>query len=212
MAVRGNNIIPNNHFRKWWQKYIRTWFNQAGRKKSRRDARQAKAAKIAPRPLGMLRPAVHPPTVRYNFKVRAGRGFTLQELKKAGIAKKQAKTIGIAVDHRRRNHSEESLSLNAARLEQYKSKLMILPKNSKAKKGDSLRADVKGATLAAPCKIGLPIDAPVKRQRARAITAQEKSTSVFKILRKARVDRKMFGRRLARSKAKEEASKEANKK
>ena len=84
MAVRGNNMIPNNHFRKWWQKYVRTWFNQAGRKKTRRNKRQEKAAKIAPRPLGMLRPAVHPPTVRYNFKLRAGRGFTLEELKKAG--------------------------------------------------------------------------------------------------------------------------------
>lgn len=44
------------------------------------------------------------------MRVRAGRGFTFEELKAAGIAKKQALTIGIPVDHRRRNRSEESLA------------------------------------------------------------------------------------------------------
>ena len=41
---------------------------------------------------------VHP--TRYNFKTRLGRGFTLEELKSAGISKKMAPTIGIAVDRR----------------------------------------------------------------------------------------------------------------
>jgi len=204
MAVRGNNVIPNNHFRKWWQKYVRTWFNQAGRKKSRRVAREAKKAKIAPRPLGLLRPAVRPATVRYNFKLRAGRGFTLDELKKAGIPKKQAKSIGICVDHRRRNHCEESLNENAARLEEYKSKLMIMPLKSKAKKGDTPRKEVEGAALMAQCKSVLPIKQTPLRVKARAITAEEKASSAYRILRKARVDKKMFGRRLKRSKAKAE--------
>lgn len=204
MAVRGNNVIPNNHFRKWWQKYVRTWFNQAGRKKSRRVAREAKKAKIAPRPLGLLRPAVRPATVRYNFKLRAGRGFTLDELKKAGIAKKQAKTIGIAVDHRRRNHCEESLNENVARLAEYKSKLMVLPLKSKAKKGDTSRAEAKDAKLMKTCKSVLPIKQTPLRIKARAITADEKSASAYRILRKARVDKKCFGRRLKRAKAKAE--------
>lgn len=48
----------------------------------RRKARQAKARRIAPRPVaGPLRPQVRCPTVRYHTKVRAGRGFTLEELK-----------------------------------------------------------------------------------------------------------------------------------
>jgi len=204
MAVRGNNVIPNNHFRKWWQKYVRTWFNQAGRKKSRRVAREAKKAKVAPRPLGLLRPAVRPATVRYNFKLRAGRGFTLDELKKAGIAKKKAQSIGIAVDHRRRNKSEESLAENVARLEEYKSKLMVLPLKSKAKKGDTSRAEVKDATLMKTCKSVLPIKQVALRIKARKITAEEQSSSAYRILRKARVDKKMFGRRLKRSKAKAE--------
>lgn len=82
MAPKHNNIVQNNHFHKKWQNYVRTWFNQPGRKKRRRLARQKKALKIAPRPVaGPLRPIVHCPTFKYNSKVRAGRGFTLEELK-----------------------------------------------------------------------------------------------------------------------------------
>lgn len=44
-------------------------------------ARQSKAAAIAPRPVDRLRPIVRCPTIKYNRKVRAGRGFTLTELK-----------------------------------------------------------------------------------------------------------------------------------
>ncbi|EDO28721.1 predicted protein, partial [Nematostella vectensis] len=82
MAPKRNNIIPNGHFHKDWQRYVKTWFDQPGRKKRRRVARQIKAAKIAPRPVaGSLRPIVRCPTFKYNTKVRAGRGFTLDELK-----------------------------------------------------------------------------------------------------------------------------------
>ena len=45
-------------------------------------ARQKKAVKIFPRPTaGPLRPVVHGQTLKYNMKVRAGRGFSLEELK-----------------------------------------------------------------------------------------------------------------------------------
>ena len=45
-------------------------------------ARQKKAVKIFPRPtVGPLRPLVHGQTLKYNMKVRAGRGFSLEELK-----------------------------------------------------------------------------------------------------------------------------------
>jgi len=114
-----NNQLPNAHFKKDWQGNagacrVKTWFNQAGRKKSRRIAREKKAKAIFPRPTaGALRPVVRPPTQRYNFKTRLGRGFTLEELKAAGIPKKLAPTIGIAVDHRRRNRSEESLAVSS---------------------------------------------------------------------------------------------------
>ena len=65
-----------------FRRYVRTWFNQAGKKKRRRTKRLEKAAAIAPRPVaGLLRPVVHCQTIRYNARVRAGRGFTLDELK-----------------------------------------------------------------------------------------------------------------------------------
>lgn len=82
MVLKHNNQLPNQHFRKQWQRRVKTWFDQPGRKKSRRIARIQKAARIAPRPVdGLLRPAVRCPTLRYNMKLRAGRGFTLEELK-----------------------------------------------------------------------------------------------------------------------------------
>merc|ERR1711994_1238784 len=138
MPAKRNNIVPNQHFHKDWQNYVKTWFNQPARKIRRRQTRVAKAARIAPRPLGRLQPTVHRPPYKYNVKVRAGKGFTLEELKAAGLSKKYAQTIGIAVDHRRRNKSVESLQLNAQRLKEYKSKLILFPLNSKKpRKGDS---------------------------------------------------------------------------
>ena len=116
-------MVPNGHFHKDWDRYVKTWFNQPARKEHRRKARIAKAAKIADRPLKSLRPVVRCPTLKYNLKSRLGRGFTLDEVKAAGISKKMACTIGIAVDHRRRNKSLESLQLNAQRLKEYKAKL-----------------------------------------------------------------------------------------
>uniref|UniRef100_A0A3B5K0R6 60S ribosomal protein L13 n=1 Tax=Takifugu rubripes TaxID=31033 RepID=A0A3B5K0R6_TAKRU len=107
MAPSRNGMILNPHFHKDWQKRVRTWFNQPARKIRRRKARLVKARLVAPRPVaGPLRPQVRCPTVRYHTKVRAGRGFTLEELKAAGIHKKTARTIGIAVDARRRNRPQ----------------------------------------------------------------------------------------------------------
>merc|ERR1719336_1856219 len=114
---------------------MRTWFDQAGRKKRRLMNRQKKAAKLSPRPAaGLLRPVVHPPTQRYNMKLRLGKGFTLDELREAKIPPKLAPTIGIAVDHRRRNRCVESLQANVDRLKQYQAKLLIFPKKA-GKKG-----------------------------------------------------------------------------
>jgi large subunit ribosomal protein L13e len=146
--VKHNNVVPNAHFHKHWQERVTVTLDQPGRKLRRRLARKAKAERIAPRPVaGLLRPAVKCPTQQYNSKVRAGRGFTFAELKLAGISKAQARTIGISVDHRRRNHCNESLQLNAARLKEYKTKLIVFPRKSgKVKKGDSSVEETKNAT------------------------------------------------------------------
>lgn len=173
-------------------------------------ARQKKAVKNFPRPTaGSLRPIVHGQTLKYNMKVRAGRGFSLEELKvlflllvchllynlllvkaqstktnplckqissfllilpgsssvlpwffcfklpinlncvyvwsshyifgfqAAGIPKKLAPTIGIAVDHRRRNRSLEGLQTNVQRLKTYKAKLVIFPRRARKVKVNS---------------------------------------------------------------------------
>lgn len=117
---------------------MRTWFDQPGRKLRRRNARKDKAARLGVRPLELLRPAVRGQTVRYNRKLREGRGFTLAELKEAGINRKEARGVGIVVDHRRRNLSEEGKQLNVERLKAYKTRLIVFPKKAgKPKKGDS---------------------------------------------------------------------------
>lgn len=131
-------VLPGNHFRKDWQRRVRTWFDQPGRKLRRRNARKAKAASLGVRPLSLLRPAVRGQTVRYNRKIREGRGFTLAELKEAGVGKKEARSVGIVVDHRRRNLSEEGKKLNVERLQAYKARLIVFPRKAgKPKKGDS---------------------------------------------------------------------------
>ncbi|XP_044497971.1 60S ribosomal protein L13-1 isoform X1 [Mangifera indica] len=146
--VKHNNVVPNGHFKKHWQNYVKTWFNQPARKTRRRIARQKKAVKIFPRPTaGPLRPIVHGQTLKYNMKLRAGRGFTLEELKAAGIPKKLAPTIGISVDHRRKNRSLESLQANVQRLKAYKAKLVVFPRRArKVKAGDSAPEELATAT------------------------------------------------------------------
>ncbi|KAI8325663.1 ribosomal protein L13e [Martensiomyces pterosporus] len=178
-----NKQLPNVHFRKEWDLRVRTWFNQPGRKLRRRRARVAKAAKIAPRPIELLRPAVRCPTVKYNRKVRVGRGFTLEELKAAGLTSKYAATVGIAVDYRRRNRSEESLALNVQRLKAYKAKLVVLPRNAKKRTAEDVEA-YKNAVQTPGQTV--PVVNPYVAEAPRAITAEEKKASAFTTLREAR--------------------------
>ncbi|TVY45426.1 60S ribosomal protein [Lachnellula occidentalis] len=128
MAIKHNQQIPHNHFRKDWQRRVRVHFDQPGRKLRRRNARLSKAAAVAPRPVDKLRPIVRCPTIKYNRRVRAGRGFTLTELKEAGIPRKLAPTIGISVDPRRQNLSTESLAVNVDRLKAYRARLILFPR------------------------------------------------------------------------------------
>ncbi|CAF0897745.1 unnamed protein product [Brachionus calyciflorus] len=204
-----NNIIPNNHFHKWWQRYVKTWFNQPARKERRRTARLQKAARLAPRPVaGPVRPVVHCQTLRYNTKLRAGRGFSHDELRSAGIYKKYAKTVGIAVDHRRRNKSVESLQVNAQRLKTYQSKLVLFPRRaSQPKKGDATAEELKLATQLTTEV--LPVRQRVRKEKARKITDHERKFSSFSVLRKVRVDANLWG--IREKKAKEKAEAEKNK-
>ncbi|CAI5645499.1 unnamed protein product [Oreochromis niloticus] len=202
MAPSRNGMILNPHFHKDWQKRVRTWFNQPARKIRRRKARQAKARRIAPRPVaGPLRPQVRCPTIRYHTKVRSGRGFTLEELK-------TARTIGISVDPRRRNRSTESLQANVQRLKEYRSKLILFPRKASApKKGDSTE-EIKMATqLTGPV---MPIRTVHKKEKARVISEDEKNFKAFASLRMARANARLFGIRAKR--AKEAAEQDVEKK
>lgn len=90
-------MIPNGHFHKKWQVHIKTWFKQPMKKQRRKAIRKMKYLDSVPKPIEPLRPMVHCPTQRYNSKLRAGRGFTLPELKLVGMNGRMAKTKGIAV-------------------------------------------------------------------------------------------------------------------
>ncbi|XP_044753444.1 60S ribosomal protein L13 [Coccinella septempunctata] len=201
MAPKGNNIIPNGHFHKDWQRFVKTWFNQPARKIRRRQNRIKKANAIAPRPAkGPLRPVVRCPTVRYHNKIRAGRGFTLRELKTAGINARFARTVGIAVDHRRRNKSLESVQLNVQRLKEYKSKLILFPIHNKKKlrQGEANEEERKVATQLLTQVI--PIRQPSAKLKARVPTEEEKKFSAYNTLRKARADARLIGIRAKRAK------------
>jgi len=131
--VKHNNIRPNIHFHKDYQRWIKTHFDQPLKKKRRNKLRRIKAATKAPRPAKKLRPIVQCPTQKYNMRIRAGRGFSLLELQGAGLNPKYARTIGISVDSRRRNRSQEGLSRNIRRLKQYTSSLVLFPLSPKGK-------------------------------------------------------------------------------
>jgi len=207
MAIKHNNQIPNNHFRKQWQTRVRTHFDQPGRKHRRRNARLAKVAAVAPRPIDLIRPIVRCPTIKYNRRVRAGRGFTLEELKEAKIPRKFALSIGIPVDHRRQNTSVESLQTNVARLNEYRSKLILFPRRAnKAKSGDSSKEEVKPATQTRSVAATFPVNpSPGKIEFAeRTITDAEKERNAFRELRVARADARNAGVREKRQKAKED--------
>ncbi|XP_050010175.1 60S ribosomal protein L13-like [Alexandromys fortis] len=204
MAPSRNGMILKPHFHKDWQRRVDTWFNQPARKIRRRKARQAKARRIAPRPAsGPIRPIVRCPTVCYHTKVR---GFSLEELRVAGIHKKVARTIGISADPRRRNKSTESLQAN---VKEYRSKLILFPRKPSApKKGDSSAEELKLATqLTGPV---MPIRNVYKKEKARVITEEEKNFKAFASLRMARANARLFGIRAKR--AKEAAEQDVEKK
>jgi len=206
MALKHNQQIQKNHFRKDWQRYVRVHFDQPGRKHRRRENRIRKAAAVAPRPVDKLRPIIRAPTIKYNHRVRLGRGFTLEELKGAGISRRYAPTVGIVVDARRQNLSEESLKVNVARLKEYEKRLIVIPRRAgKNKSGDASAADVKkikkGEGLSSRVTLALPLPevVAVKEIKKSDVDATE---NAYTKLRVARSDARLIGVREKRAKAK----------
>ncbi|KAJ9525328.1 60S ribosomal protein L13 [Haematococcus lacustris] len=204
--VRHNNVVPNGHFHKKWQFMVKTWFNQPARKLRRRKARAEKAKSVFPRPVaGVLKPVVRGQTIKYNTKQRLGRGFTLEELKEAGIPAKFAPTIGIAVDHRRKNKSLESLQTNVARLKAYRSNVVLFPRNvKKPKAGEASVADFRAVE-----QFKGPLQPTTVTKPALELMKVTKDMKEFKAYGKLRIERanaRLVGVRA--KKAKEAAAKE----
>lgn len=204
--VKHNNQVPNRHFHKAWKNRVKTWLDQPGRKKARRLARREKAAAIAPRPAdGPLRPAVRCQTIRYNRRLRAGRGFTLDELREAGVNPKVAPTIGIAVDHRRHNKSVEGMQQNVQRLKSYMNKLVVFPRKGKVKQGDSKPEERKNATQVFGEVLPIRHELPTQPNFVK-VTPELQKNEAFRTLRIERTNKRMAGKRAKRA-AEEEALK-----
>jgi len=218
MAIKHNQQIPNAHFHKDWQRRVRVHFDQPGRKSRRRAARLSKVAAVAPRPVDKLRPVVRCPTLKYNRRVRAGRGFTLLELKEAKIPRKLAPTIGIPVDPRRTNISEESLAMNVARLKAYKDRLILFPRKSgQHKKLDSSKEELKAAEHGVrKVHVVLPIDSMTGvehgvKEVKKGSMPKEIEGGAYRMLRDKRSEARLIGVREKRAKAKADEA-EAKKK
>lgn len=163
----------------------------------------------APRPIGQLRPVVRGQTLKYNSKVRAGRGFTLDELRSAKVNVNEARGFGIAVDYRRKNRNAEALSLNVDRLKAYRAKLVVFPRNPTSKrihKADASKEKRAAVAAQQSIDVAFPIAVKQSKLKARKITAAERDATVTAVLRKARTDALLWGRREKRAKDKAAAA------
>lgn len=195
--VKHNNSVPNIHLRKHWQRRTHTHFDQAAQKLRRRNRRDTAAKNAFPRPTEALRPIVSSQTRKYAGKVRYGRGFTLAEVKAAKLSATFARSVGISVDHRRTNTSQEQLTRNVDRLNMYKEKLILFPRRAGApKKGliaDSVDATAMNSAAQNAGNVAI-VAMPAPAQFA-PITAEMKKSGTFHDLRALRTCKRYKGRR-----------------
>lgn len=138
----------------------------------------------------------------------------------AGIPRKLAPTVGIAVDPRRQNLSEESLKANVERLKSYKQRLVLFPRKTKApKQGDAPAEEIKAAKQIGDSlydgKVksslqAFPISNKVVIQEGK-ISDYPATENAYRKLRDARSDARLVGKREKRAKAKEEEAANAKK-
>lgn len=131
----------------------------------------------------------------------------------AGVPRKLASTIGISVDPRRQNLSEESLSANVARLKEYTSRLILFPRKAgKQKKGDASAEDVKAATSSAAKNLSAAFPIKNEKKVEEANVAEfESDENAYRKLRIARSDARLVGKREKRNKAKADEAENAKK-
>ncbi|KAJ1345955.1 hypothetical protein KIN20_000598 [Parelaphostrongylus tenuis] len=154
-----------------------------------------------------FRSVVRCPTQRYNRKVRLGRGFTLDELKAVGIGKREARTIGIAVDYRRTNRSLESLQANVERLKEYKSKADSVPQENSVHHARETAIRKNSKWLHSFMAKSCPSPNVIQYEAPRAITEAERKVEIYRHLRRVRADKKYAGIREKRAREVADADK-----
>jgi large subunit ribosomal protein L13e len=149
-----------------------------------------------------------------------------RDVQEAGIPKKLASTIGIAVDHRRNNYSKESLVANVARLKDYKARLILFPRKSGQFKSLDSSADevnaakaafaAEGQTQGYATKVGSLL--PIKNtSAAEAVTEVKRDDlpkgeeAAYRRLRESRAEARYQGAREKRARAKAEEESAAKK-
>ena len=209
--VRHNNMLHNVHLKFDWQNKVKTWYNQPGRKRRRRVLRNKKAKLVEPNPTHKLRPIVRGQTNKYNTKIKLGRGFTPKELKEGGIkGLSYARSLGIAVDLRRKDTSKETLDLNAGRVKEYLARMILYPRNEK--KPDK-KPQVPEATAdklnSAEAKVQNTVKGVIELPKKEIgytfapITDDMKKVNVYETQRKEIKTAKGFYKRLEKIKAKQ---------
>lgn len=148
---------------------------------------------------------VHGQTIRYNRQTRLGRGFTLTEIKAAGLGVAFARSIGISVDHRRKNRCQESLDLNRNRLLAYVNKLVLYPRHEKTPVTKAKRGILNDTPKEAQKVHDKPqVNAlPPLIRRVKSISTSDlvklKKDKVFRILRQEWANQRNNGKRLAKA-------------
>jgi len=161
-----------------------------------------------------MRPVVMCMTRKYSAKVKIGRGFSLAELRAAGLTGAFAQTVGIAVDHRRHNKNAETMAMNVKRLNDYKTKLVLFPaKDGKFKKGeipDSTADKLSATQVVAPSIFEAPkVGYADKTIKSEPITKDMLAFKVYQKLRAERTNKRYNGVRIMRAKKEAEKKKAA---
>ena len=206
--VHHNNMLPNVHLGKDWQEKVKTWFNQPGRKRRRRVHRARRQKLLAPNPTHLLRPIVRGQTNKYNTKRRLGRGFTKKELESAGIkGLSYARSIGIAIDLRRKDTCSETLNVNTERIKNYISRIILYPRKKNDKKPqvkEATQEQLNTPEAKEQNKSKVVIEFPKEEPRFEFanVTKEMTDNNIYQLQRKEIKTAKGFYKRLEESKKK----------
>merc|ERR1712146_511810 len=136
--MKRNNALTSNHFNKNSMKY-KLHFNQPAQKLKRKQLRCRKMSRSFPMPINKLLPVIRQPTQLHNYKVRLGRGYTMEEISAAGLKMSYALAIGIKFDKRRKDRNMETFNNNVNRLKEYIASVKVY-KNKKEAREDGAKS------------------------------------------------------------------------